>query len=212
MDDLDDLQESEFVTDTDDQDSLDEKIDSEQRVRNQQLWVSFQNAACCITQLYQDRSQPSMSSWLPFQNAAGTLTSLYRDCIESQKRFAKIGYQIGRRKRIRDLNKVLMRRRLNAKNLQQPGLGDSSNHHANNNVTFDADSSNLEQLEKHNHYTNNMSSKLVVNQLNIDCDGTSSISKQNQPDRTSEEYQRHFGSRKRSCTQLGGNIIKRIRE
>lgn len=199
MDDLDELQESEFVTDTDDQDSLDEKIDSEQRLRNHQLWVSFQNAACCITQLYQDRSQPNMS-WVPFQNAASNLTSLYRDCVESQKKFAKLGYQYGRRKRMRDLNKLLKKRRLNAKNSQQTDLlaerassessanqtNNISNNNNNNNNINSAANNACESMEKSSIYSNNMSSILAVNQLNLDCDETPSMSMQNQQQQIDE--------------------------
>lgn len=118
MDDLEDLQASEFVTDTEDQDSLDERIDSEQRLRNHQLWTSFQNAASCLTELYKDRAQPNISPWVPFQNAASNLTTLYKDCIESQKRFAKIGYQVGRRRRMRELTKLLKKHKIPMKHLQ----------------------------------------------------------------------------------------------
>lgn len=168
MDDLDDLQESEFVTDTDDQDSLDEKIESEQRLRNHQLWASFQNAACCITELYKDRAQPNISPWIPFQNAASNLTSLYKDCIESQKRFAKLGYQIGRRKRIRDLNKLLKKHKLTVTAKQLQAIA--------NDRGF-VDSANSETLDKSSN-NQNVSSILAVNQLNIDCDESPSNSMQ----------------------------------
>lgn len=174
MDDLDDIHKSEFVTDTDDQDSLDEKIDSEQRMRNHQLWLSFQNAACCITQLYHERSQTNIPPWVPFQNAASNLTSLYRDCLESQKRFAKIGYQIGRRKRMRDFNKSIKKRKLNPDiNFQSPSertsndgttTGTTATHLINNNNTTTIDN-NTESMEN-SHTTNTHIQKIMfVNKM-----------------------------------------------
>ena len=63
MDDL-DLQPSEFVTDNDDLDSLDDQIELEQRRCNTQLWSSFQNAACCIAQLYKGRYNVEKNSFV----------------------------------------------------------------------------------------------------------------------------------------------------
>lgn len=167
MDDLDDIKESEFVTDTDDQDSLDEKIDSEQRIRNQQLWASFQNAACCITKLYRDRAQPNVSPWIPFQNAASNLTTLYKDCVESQRRFAKIGYQVGRRKRFKEFKKLLERNHLQARSND----GDATTTNDVISESSQAASSNLlEQQQRRN----TVSSILAVNRLNLDCDETTS--------------------------------------
>lgn len=172
MDDLEDLQASEFVTDTEDQDSLDERIDSEQRLRNQQLWASFQNAACCITKLYKDRAQPNISPWTPFQNAASNLTTLYKDCIESQRRFARIGYQVGRRKRVRELSKLLKKHKLpNNKHQNATTAAD----HA---TQIDDDSMMQHQsVQQQNNSLgsisgggNNESSILNVNQLNLGCD------------------------------------------
>lgn len=295
MDDLDELQAVEFITDTDDQDSLDERIDSEQRLRNQQLWASFQNAACCITKLYKDRAQPNISPWIPFQNAASNLTTLYKDCIESQKRFARIGYQVGKRRRTREIAKLLKKHQVPANKLQdlaaleQGGL----NTGASNNLILE-DSLAISSGQQHN----NVTSILAVNKLNLGCDdspfhsmqaqpsnnqlahlpdGQQSTLLQQQPQSTlqilhgnneddlvtfqqalaqpaaikgiklnqnrrqcsnpttylnnraidpkseeerllelnqflSEEYHRHVGSRKRSCSNLGGNPIKRLRE
>jgi len=174
MDDFDDLQASEFVTDTEDQDSLDERIDSEQRLRNQQLWASFQNAACCITKLYKDRTQPNISPWIPFQNAASNLTTLYKDCVESQKQFARIGYQFGRRKRARDSNKLIKKHKLPARQLHALAAIDSSDHH-----TLTSNDSMAEELpivQPHN----NVASILAVNQLHLDCDESATNSMQAQ--------------------------------
>lgn len=295
MDDLDDLQASEFVTDTEDQDSLDERIDSEQRLRNQQLWASFQNAACSITKLYKDRAQPNISPWVPFQDAASNLTTLYKDCIDSQKRFARIGYQVGRRKRMREITKLLKKHKISANKLSTLTAS------AQGDLTIPLNDAIVEdQMSQQSpgQQHNNVTSILAVNQLNLGCDDSPLHSMQAQPSRQqsaypqcgqqstiqqqqqqqqpqillgnneddlvtfqqalakpaaikgiksnqnrrpcsnspaylnsrtidpkseeerllelnqflSEEYHRHVGSRKRSCSTLGGSPIKRLRE
>lgn len=164
MDSFDDINESEFVTDTDEQDSLDERIDSEQRVRNQQLWASFQTAACCITKLYRDRTQPNVSPWVPFQNAASNLTTLYKDCIESQKRFARIGYQVGRRRRSRELKKLLK------KHESQSRTSCSGDKNLPNNALLDSSQSASIELGRQCQQPSAVTSILAVNQLNLGCD------------------------------------------
>jgi len=184
MDDLDDIKESEFVTDTDDQDSLDEKIDSEQRIRNQELWASFQDAACCITKLYKDRTQPNVSPWIPFQHAASNLTTLYKNCIESQRRFAKIGYQVGRRKRLKEFKKLLKRHHLQTKSNNGQSDGDTN---AINDISSEssqfASTNLLQPLQRRN----TVSSILAVNKLNLDCEEMSShqMEEKNKPE---QEY------------------------
>lgn len=179
MDDLEDLQASEFVTDNEDQDSLDERIESEQRLRNQQLWASFQNAACCITKLYKDRAQPNTtpticSPWIPFQNAASNLTTLYKDCIESQRRFALLGYQVGRRKRVRDLAKTLKKHKLAAKQLQDYTAGSDLSGFKMNSCSGDQ----LSDIASQQH-NNQEASILAVNQLSLrGCDDLPSNSMQ----------------------------------
>lgn len=181
MDDFEDLGASKFVTDTDDQDSLDERIDTEQRLRNQQLWASFQNAACCITKLYKDRSQPTVSLWNPFQNAASNLTTLYKDCIESQRRFAKIGYQVGRRKRLRDLKKLLKKHQTQTRQHQSHyGAANNGDRHFSDMLTASDDSTHGAQATS-GQQQNNVASILAVNQLNLDCDDSPSHSMQTQP-------------------------------
>lgn len=294
MDDLDDLQAS-------DQDSLDERIESEQRLRNQQLWTSFQNAACCITKLYKDRAQPNISPWVPFQNAASNLTTLYKDCIESQRKFARIGYQVGRRKRVREISKSITKKHHKAphyaaKTCQSfapiENSADFSAPLASSNNLLVEDVTNTTQ-QPQGQQQNNVASILNVNQLNLGSDESTSNSmpsiqlpsqqptqqhqqqqqqsnlqiilgnseddlytfqqalvqpaakaiKSNQTRRPcansspnylsnrslmenktedekllelnqflSEEYHRHVGSRKRSCSSQGASPIKRLRE
>lgn len=267
MDDLDDLQASEFVTDTEDQDSLDERIETEQRLRNHQLWASFQNAACCITKLYNDRNQPNISPWVPFQNAASNLTTLYKDCIESQKRFARIGYQVGRRRKQRDLAKLLKKHKIPAKQLQAFTVADN---HSFGDLQIGNSPEEFATQDQHNISANQMQiqsppqasthqqqqqqqSNLQLHLGNTEEDlvtfqqalaqpaairGTKTNQNRRQcltttqsgyHNRTidpkaeeerlvelnqflSEEYHRHVGSRKRSCSNIGGSIIKRHRE
>lgn len=164
IDELDDLQASEFVTDNEDQDSLDERIDTEQRLRNQQLWTSFQNAACCITKLYKDRAQPNVSPWVPFQHAASNLTTLYKDCIESQRRFARIGYQAGRRKKCREIQRMLRKQQRSSPSKQlQPQIHPTS--------SFSASTANVSSDDfSQSQLPNNVASILAVNQINLDCE------------------------------------------
>lgn len=189
MDDLDDLQASEFVTDTEDQDSLDERIESEQRLRNQQLWASFQNAACCITKLYKDRAQSNISPWVPFQNAASNLTTLYKDCIESQKKFARMGYQAGRRKKMREISKLYKKHKMPTKTpvsgtqaqLQNFATAEDSAEYpttlASSNISLIEDPTTQQQPGQQH---NNVASILNVNQLNLGSDDSTSNSMQTQ--------------------------------
>lgn len=195
MDDLDDLQASEFVTDTEDQDSLDERIESEQRHRNQQLWASFQNAACCITKLYKDRAQPNISPWVPFQNAASNLTTLYKDCIESQKKFARIGYQAGRRKKMREISKLYKKHKMPTKTTVSgtqaqlksfataENTAECPNTLASSNISLieDPTTKQQQQQQQSGQQHNNVASILNVNQLNLGSDDSTSNSMQTQP-------------------------------
>lgn len=188
MDDLDDLQASEFVTDNEDQDSLDERIETEQRLRNQHLWASFQNAACCITKLYKDRAQSNISPWVPFQNAASNLTTLYKDCIESQKKFARIGYQAGRRKKVREISKLIKKHKIPTKTLvsgaQPPQFQNFATTENSADYPTTLSSSNIMSFEDLNPVTqqqpgqqhNNVASILNVNKLNLGSDESTSNS------------------------------------
>lgn len=79
-------------------------------ITEQKLWLMFQNAATCITQLYKDR-QNGVSLWVPFQTAASSVTSLYKDCIESHRPVYDLGYQNGYQKRNRDLVSWLQKKK-----------------------------------------------------------------------------------------------------
>lgn len=52
-----------------------------------------------------------LSTWSPFQNAASGVTSLYKECIESQRRFANIGYNCGVHRRNKELVNWLKKRK-----------------------------------------------------------------------------------------------------
>lgn len=190
MNDLDDLKASEFVTDTDDQDSLDERIETEQNLRNQQLWASFQNAACCITKLYKDRAQPNVSLWVPFQNAASNLTTLYKECVDSQRRFAKIGYQIGRKKCKK--NSRGGQRRQQSKNQQQPCSAENGVHYNDSMFTAQANNTSCIQLQQEQQLQlQSDASTLAVNQLNLNCDESPSHSMQASAANASINQQHH---------------------
>lgn len=192
MDDcIDDIQSTRYVTDTDtDQDSLDERIDSEQRLKNHQLWASFQNAASCITKLYKDKAQHqhqtsnNLSTWVSFQTAASNMATLYKDCIDSQRKFARIGYKAGKKRKMRELTKLLKKHKIPTKVLQTFTASDNNNlndhtdslsevsaatsvglqHYHQNQQQHNTSSTN------NNSTTNNVASILNVNQLNLDCD------------------------------------------
>lgn len=189
MDPFEDPDGSRFVSDSDDQDSLDERIDTEQRLQNQQLWASFQNAACCIAKLYKDRSQSTVSLWNPFQNAASNLTTLYKDCIDSQRRFAKIGYQVGRKKRLREFKKLLKRHQHQAAKRQHQShhTADTIDDHYFSETLATPDESThgaaqaTSKQQQHLQQQSNVASILAVNQLKLDCDESTSQSMQTQP-------------------------------
>ena len=130
-----------------------------------QLWASFQNAACCITKLYRDRTQPNVSSWIPFQNAASNLTTLYKDCIESQRLFAKLGYQVGRQRRSRELRKLLKKHQVQSKSSCSQRAGDINQF---NDVVSGSSQSAASNMDRRNYSA--VASILAVNQLKLDCD------------------------------------------
>lgn len=78
------------------------QLQSERDLANQKVWVSFQNTATAIAQLYKDRLQ-GVSLWLPFQTAAGTVTSLYKDSSEAIRRTSELGVQCGYQRRNKEI-------------------------------------------------------------------------------------------------------------
>jgi len=94
------------------QDDLDYAFDDERARINQKLWLSFQAAAQSIAQLYKGTDgRAGLSTWSPFQNAASGVTSLYKECIESQRRFANIGFNCGIHRRNKELVNWLKKRK-----------------------------------------------------------------------------------------------------
>ncbi|RWS30659.1 hypothetical protein B4U80_05077 [Leptotrombidium deliense] len=104
--------EEECVHSIDNNDDIDLQIEREKDLCSQKLWHSFQNAACCVAQLYKDREN-GVSLWIPFQNSASSITSLYKDCTESQKRFAELGFQSGVQRRNKEILAWLKKRKRN---------------------------------------------------------------------------------------------------
>ncbi|XP_067940805.1 HUWE1-associated protein modifying stress responses-like [Watersipora subatra] len=87
---------------TGERDALDQQSKFEQEAVAQQLWLSFQNSASAVANLYKGCLQED-NCWSPFQNAAGAVTVLYKDAMEVQKRNFERGVQCGHNKRMRDL-------------------------------------------------------------------------------------------------------------
>lgn len=71
---------------------------------SQKLWLSFQNSATAISQLYRDRCHDSSNGlWVPFQNSASCVTIMYKDALEAMKKSFDYGVQCGIQRRNRDL-------------------------------------------------------------------------------------------------------------
>ncbi|XP_070580063.1 HUWE1-associated protein modifying stress responses-like [Ptychodera flava] len=85
--------------------NFDDRLSADREETSQKLWLSFQNSATAVAQLYKDRlchhSTPAV--WISFQNAATAVTQLYKDCFELQRRGIELGIQTGQQRRTRDL-------------------------------------------------------------------------------------------------------------
>ncbi|XP_077980314.1 HUWE1-associated protein modifying stress responses-like [Glandiceps talaboti] len=85
--------------------NFDERLSVDREESAQKLWLSFQNSATAVAQLYKDRvcqhSTPAV--WISFQTAATAVTQLYKDCIELQRRGIELAIQTGHQRRTRDL-------------------------------------------------------------------------------------------------------------
>jgi len=81
---------------------LQQEIQKEKDLVAQKLWLSFQNAATAIAQLYKDRQQ-GVSLWVPFQTSAGAVTTLYRDSVDAHRLSLELGSQWGYQRRTRDI-------------------------------------------------------------------------------------------------------------
>lgn len=85
------------------EDNMEERLESERELAVQQLWITFQNSATAIAQLYKERHQGLLQLWLPFQSAALAVTNLYKDSIDRMQHCLDIGQQCGRYSRTRDI-------------------------------------------------------------------------------------------------------------
>ncbi|XP_061426065.1 HUWE1-associated protein modifying stress responses-like isoform X1 [Lethenteron reissneri] len=83
----------------------DDRLALEREQAAQKLWLSFQNSATAVAQLYKDRvcQQQGVSLWIPFQNAASAVTNLYKDGAETHRRSYEHGAQMGLQRRTRDV-------------------------------------------------------------------------------------------------------------
>lgn len=83
---------------------LEEKLAVEREQNSQRLWLSFQNAANSVAQLFKERGDLHGSSlWAPFQDTANLVTILYKDSLDVNKRNFDAGYQLGHKKRNREV-------------------------------------------------------------------------------------------------------------
>ncbi|CAK9290392.1 unnamed protein product [Gordionus sp. m RMFG-2023] len=74
----------------------------------QRLWNHFQMAAIAVSQLYKscENINPSVEQeelWIPFQNASLAITSLYKEAVESQQKRFEIAFNLGQRKRTKEI-------------------------------------------------------------------------------------------------------------
>uniref|UniRef100_UPI00398F82A3 HUWE1-associated protein modifying stress responses-like n=1 Tax=Pristiophorus japonicus TaxID=55135 RepID=UPI00398F82A3 len=82
---------------------------------SQRLWLSFQNSATAIAQLYKDRVYEQQlgiqSLWKPFQAAATSVTCLYKDGLEAYRASLDLGVQAGYQRRNKEMLAWVKKRR-----------------------------------------------------------------------------------------------------
>ncbi|XP_002740426.1 HUWE1-associated protein modifying stress responses-like [Saccoglossus kowalevskii] len=86
--------------------NYDERLLADREDSTQKLWLSFQNSATAVAQLYKDRASCQHCTpavWISFQNAATAVTQLYKDCFELQRRGIDLAIQTGQQRRTRDM-------------------------------------------------------------------------------------------------------------
>ncbi|CAH1273213.1 C16orf72 [Branchiostoma lanceolatum] len=94
--------EQQCVEEVEGEGNMEERLAGEREDVAQKLWLSFQNSATAVAQLYKDRGQGS-HVWQVFQNAAQAVTLLYKDSIDANKRSDDFGIQCGYQRRTRDV-------------------------------------------------------------------------------------------------------------
>ncbi|XP_019640271.1 PREDICTED: LOW QUALITY PROTEIN: UPF0472 protein C16orf72 homolog [Branchiostoma belcheri] len=94
--------EQQCVEEVEGEGNMEERLAGEREDVAQKLWLSFQNSATAVAQLYKDRGQGS-HVWQVFQNAAQAVTLLYKDSIDANKRSEDFGIQCGYQRRTRDV-------------------------------------------------------------------------------------------------------------
>lgn len=92
--------------------NMDELVHAENEQSLQKLWLSFQNSASAIAQLYKEGSQHgTVSLWVPFQNSASSVTMLHRDSQEVMKKAFDLGCQHGSQRKTKELLSWARKRR-----------------------------------------------------------------------------------------------------
>ncbi|XP_067860513.1 HUWE1-associated protein modifying stress responses-like [Heptranchias perlo] len=88
---------------------------TEADAQRQRLWLSFQNSATVIAQLYKDRVYEQQlgiqSLWKPFQAAATSVTCLYKDGLEAYRASLDLGVQAGYQRRNKEMLAWVKKRR-----------------------------------------------------------------------------------------------------
>ncbi|XP_067673318.1 HUWE1-associated protein modifying stress responses-like [Haliotis asinina] len=94
--------EDQCLDDLESEPNMEDRLQAEKEYAVKKLWLTFQNSATAIAQLYKDRQQ-GLSMWVPFQNAAISVTSLYKDSVDTVRNCIDMGVQCGRQHKTRDI-------------------------------------------------------------------------------------------------------------
>ncbi|XP_039255937.2 HUWE1-associated protein modifying stress responses-like [Styela clava] len=95
--------EEQLLVEADNDPSFEAQFNNYQRHTDQRLWISFQNTASSIAQLYKERLQDRDSGWIPFQTAAASATNLYKESAEASKTNRDLAIQCGYQRRNKEL-------------------------------------------------------------------------------------------------------------
>ncbi|ESO84028.1 hypothetical protein LOTGIDRAFT_108261 [Lottia gigantea] len=100
--------EDECLDELENEPNMEDRLSAEREYAVQNLWMTFQNSATAIAQLYKGKGQgiyrqQGNSMWLPFQNAAMSVTSLYKESLDTYSKCVDLGIQCGRQHKTRDI-------------------------------------------------------------------------------------------------------------
>nr|CAB3226535.1 UPF0472 protein C16orf72-like [Phallusia mammillata] len=95
--------EEQCLLEADSEPSSETKYATETTELEQKLWLSFQNTASAIAQLYKDRAQGRDELWVSFQSAAEYATNMYRDGLDGSKSICERAIQCGYSRRNKEM-------------------------------------------------------------------------------------------------------------